>query len=190
MIKASLFDLFWSALSTRLIILETVLSPKLLVVRTRINPVKLTHPDMMLSPSFKSRGILSPVSAMVFKAEFPSITTPSSGTFSPGLITMISPTSTSSGETRFTFPFLSTFATSGRIFIRCEILSRLLPSAYPSNSSPIWKKSITKTASGNSVSLPGKKPMQRAPIVAIAMRKSSLNISPLAIPSAASAKVS
>ena len=186
MIKASLFDLFWSALSTRLIILETVLSPKLLVVRTRINPVKLTHPDMIWSPSFKSRGILSPVSAMVFKAEFPSITTPSSGTFSPGLITMISPTSTSSGETRSTFPFLSTFATSGRIFIRCEILSRLLPS----NSSPIWKKSITKTASGNSVSLPGKKPMQRAPIVAIAMRKSSLNISPLAIPSAASAKVS
>ena len=31
--------------------------------------------------------------------------------------------------------------------------------------------SITKTASGNSVSAPGRKPMQRAPIVAIAMRK-------------------
>ena len=134
--KASLFDLFLSALSTREIILDTVLSPKLLVVRTRTTPERLMQPDMIVSPSFKSRGILSPVRAMVFKAELPSTTIPSRGTFSPGRITIVSPILTSSGETDSTFPFLSTFATSGRIFIRCEILSRLFPSAYPSKSSP------------------------------------------------------
>ena len=134
--KASLFDLFLSALSTSAIILDTVLSPKLLVVRTRTTPERLMQPDMIVSPSFKSRGILSPVRATVFKAELPSMTTPSRGTFSPGRITIVSPIFTSSGETASTFPFLSTFATSGLIFIRCEILSRLLPSAYPSKSSP------------------------------------------------------
>lgn len=103
--KASLFDLFLSALSTREIILDTVLSPKLLVVRTRTTPERLMQPDMIVSPSFKSRGILSPVRAMVFKAELPSTTIPSNGTFSPGRITIVSPILTSSGETDSTFRF-------------------------------------------------------------------------------------
>ena len=188
--KASLFDLFSSALSTKAIILETVLSPKFFVVRTRMTPVKLIHPETTSSPSFKSRGTLSPVSAKVFKAELPSTTTPSKGTFSPGRTTMTSPTFTSSGETVSTRLFLSTFATSGRISIKWEMLSRLFPSAYPSKSSPTWKKSITNTASGNSVSESGKNPMQRAPMVAIAIKKSSSNTSPWAMPSAASIKVS
>ena len=135
--KASLFDLFSSALSTKAIIFETVLSPKLFVLRTLMTPLRLMQPEMTSSPSFKSRGTLSPVNATVFNAELPSMTTPSRGTFSPGFTKMVSPTFTSSGETVSTLPSLSTLATSGRMSIRCEMLARLFPSAYPSKSSPI-----------------------------------------------------
>ena len=56
------------------------------------------------------RGRLSPVSALVFRLEEPSTTTPSSGTFSPGWTTMMLPTSTSSGSTCSSSPSTSILA--------------------------------------------------------------------------------
>ena len=102
---------------------------------------------------------------------------------------MISPIVTCSGLRVMIVPSRSTLAVSGRMSMRCEMLSRLRPSAYSSKSSPTWKNSITNTASGNALSAPGRNPMHRAPIVATAMRKSSLNTSPCRIPSAASLRV-
>ncbi len=132
----SLRDLLSSAFSTRLIILDTVLSPKHLEVLTLITPDRFTHPDRTSSPTAISLGSLSPVNATVLSDEVPSRTVPSRGIFSPGFTNMVSPTLTSSGETTEISPFRSTLATSGLMFIRCEILSRLFPSAYPSDSSP------------------------------------------------------
>ncbi len=61
-------------------------------------------------PIVTSLGSDSPVSADVSSIEFPSTTIPSSGTFSPAFTTIISPISTSSGDTVITSPFLNTFA--------------------------------------------------------------------------------
>ena len=127
--KDSLRDLLRSALSTRLSILETVLSPKFLVVLTRMRPLRLTQPEITSSPSSASRGTLSPVRATVLRVVEPSMTVPSRGTFSPGFMTMTSPMPTSSGETVWVMPPRSTFAVSGRMSMRWEMLSRLLPSA-------------------------------------------------------------
>ena len=146
-IKASLCDLFSLAFSTSERIFETVLSPKLFVVRTRMTPERLTQPEMTSSPTVASRGMLSPVRAMVFKAVLPSMITPSRGTFSPGRIRITEPTSTASGLTSCNsflrpsgskraelerspcLPVSSRCATSGLMSIRWAILSRLFPSA-------------------------------------------------------------
>ena len=98
------------AFSTRSRILETVDSPNAFVTRTRKSPLWLTQPLMTSSPSPTSRGRLSPVSAAVSSVERPSSTTPSSGTRSPGLTTMTSPTATSSGSTFSALPSRSRLA--------------------------------------------------------------------------------
>ena len=90
--KSSDFDLREEAFSTRSRILDTVLSPNSLVVRSFSTPVMLMQPEMISSPSPTSRGRDSPVRAAVFRAELPSVTTPSMGTFSPGWTTMTVPT--------------------------------------------------------------------------------------------------
>ena len=98
------------AFSTRSSILATVDSPKGLVTRTRISPLVLTQPEDISSPTPTSRGSASPVSATVFSALCPSTITPSSGTFSPALITISSPTCTSSGSTWISSPSRSMLA--------------------------------------------------------------------------------
>ncbi len=55
----------------------------------------LTQPEMISSPSRTSRGTDSPVRAAVSSCEEPRTTTPSSGTRSPALTTISSPTATS-----------------------------------------------------------------------------------------------
>ena len=97
--KVSLCDLCSPAFSTKLIILDTVLSPNAFVVRTLTTPEILTQPEMTSSPMVISRGKDSPVRATVFRELVPSMITPSSGTFSPGRMTMVSPTLTASGLT-------------------------------------------------------------------------------------------
>ena len=98
------------AFSTRSRIFATVESPNSLVVRTRSTPVRLTQPEITSSPGWMSRGRDSPVRAAVFRVETPSSTTPSRGTRSPGRMTMVSPTVTSSGSTRRVLPFSSKLA--------------------------------------------------------------------------------
>ena len=147
--NASLFDLRSAAFSTSSIIFTAVLSPKSFVVRMRKTPLWFKHPDTTLSPSSTSLGRLSPVRATVSRDDFPSTTMPSRGMRSPGRTIIILPTWTSEGATSFSTPSVTRRATSGRISISLEILRRLCPSAYPSSISPIWKKSMTKTASGN-----------------------------------------
>ena len=82
--NASDRDLRELAFSTRSRILETVDSPNSFVVRTFSTPFMSMQPLMISSPSFTSRGRLSPVSALVFRLALPLTMTPSSGTFSPG----------------------------------------------------------------------------------------------------------
>ena len=188
--KASERDLLSLAFSTRSSTLEAVDSPNDLVTRARTTPETLTQPESSSSPTPAGRGMDSPVSAMVSRLVSPSSTTPSSGTRSPGLTTMVSPTRTSAGLTTFSAPSRTTVATSGRMSMRCEMERSLRSSAMSSKSSPTWKKSITKTASANSGSDPGRKPIARAPMVAIAIRKSSSNGSPSRTPSHASASTS
>ena len=127
--KDSLRDLRESAFSTSRMIFETVLSPKVFVVLMRRTPERLMQPEATSSPFSTSRGRLSPVRATVLREEVPSMTVPSRGIFPPGRTTMTSPMLTSSGVTVRVCPPRSTSAVSGRISIRCEMLSRLRPSA-------------------------------------------------------------
>ena len=108
--NSSDLDLRELAFSTRSRILETVDSPNSFVVLILRTPVMLMHPLMISSPSFASLGRLSPVRALVFRVELPSITMPSIGTFSPGWTTITEPISTSSGSTCSSFPSCSIFA--------------------------------------------------------------------------------
>ena len=146
----SLLDLLSFAFSTKSKIFVAVDSSKTLVTLTRIIPERLMQPERIISLAATFLGMLSPVSATVSSVDVPSIISPSTGTFSPGLITIISPTDMLSGFTTNISPFLSTFATSGLMSISCEIDFLLLPSAISSNNSPNLKNSITNTASANS----------------------------------------
>ena len=119
------------AFSTSSRILATVESSKAFVVFTLSVPLPFTHPLTISSPALALLGTDSPVSAAVSSMEFPSIITPSRGTFSPGLITMILPISTSSGSTCFNSPFSSILAYSGHISIISDMDWRDLPTAYP-----------------------------------------------------------
>ena len=188
--KLSLLDLRSPAFSTNSRILVAVDSPNSLVTRMRSTPDRFTQPENTPSSSSTSRGWLSPVSATVSSADCPSIIIPSIGIRSPGSTTIISPTATSSGITRTISPSRSTLAKSGRMSIRPEIARRLLSSAISSNNSPIWNSIITSTASINSGSAPGRKPITRAPTVAMHMRNSSPKTSPWNIPSTASISTS
>ena len=127
--KFSALAFFMLEFSTRSKMRLTVDWPKGLVTSTRNRPVVLTQPLTTSSPSATSRGRLSPVRALVFRAETPSSTRPSSGTFSPGRTTMIWPGCTSSGLTVTTAPSFSRLALSGRMSIRAAMLRRLLPTA-------------------------------------------------------------
>ena len=91
---------------------------------------------MISSPALTFLGTDSPVKAAVSTNDSPSTTTPSRGTFSPGLITIILPTSTSSGST-CSNPFsVAIFAYSGHISIISVIVFLDLPTAYAWNNSP------------------------------------------------------
>ena len=72
--------------------------------------------------SSTSFGKDSPVNADTSRVASPDKTTPSRGTFSPALTTMIDPTLTLSGDTLFSSPLRSIkFAKSGLIFIKSDI---------------------------------------------------------------------
>ncbi len=109
-IKFSDFDFLELAFSTRSRILDAVDSSNFLVVLIMRTPDMLIHPLITSSPLTISLGRLSPVSALVFRVEVPSVTIPSMGIFSPGLTIIIEPVSTSSGSTLSICPLNSMLA--------------------------------------------------------------------------------
>ena len=129
LINCSASALFAEAFSTRSRILATVEFSYALVTSTSSTALIFTQPLTICSPGLISRGILSPVIALVSKLEKPAFTIPSNGTRSPGLITMISPTCTSSGSTSSKLSPRFTLAYSGQISIKSLIDLRLLPTA-------------------------------------------------------------
>ena len=83
------------------------------------------------------RGTLSPVRAAVLSAAAGVVSTPSSGTRSPGRTSMMSPTATSSGLL-VTIPVaVTTEAWSGRNSIRLLMLSRARSTAMSCRVSPM-----------------------------------------------------
>ena len=78
-------------------------------------------------PTLFSTGILSPVSIDSSIAVLPSITSPSTGSFLPGLTNTISPTTTSSTETIISLLSLITVAVFGTNPINFFIASEVLP---------------------------------------------------------------
>ena len=136
--KLSTLAFFSAEFSTSSRIRETVLSAKALSVRTFSTPERLMEPLMTRSPTVTSTGRLSPVSAAVSRLPLPSSTVPSRGIRSPGRITMVSPTATSSGSTVCSCPSRSTTALSGRISMSAAMDLRLRPTAMDWNHSPIW----------------------------------------------------
>ena len=125
------------AFSTSSSILDTVDSPKGFVVVQVSVLVRFIQPLSTSLPSDTSRGRLSPVSAAVFTLPEPIFTMQSSGTFSPGFITIVSPTATSEGSTVSVSPLRTTAAVSGRMSISSATERREFAVAI------FWKSSPT-----------------------------------------------
>ena len=92
-----------------------------------IKPLWLSVAAETLSPSALSTGMLSPVSALSLTALWPSSTMPSTGMFSPGRTTKMSPFCTSSMPTVTSWPSRSTVAVLGASFMRLLSASVVLP---------------------------------------------------------------
>ena len=98
-INLSDLDFLAAAFSTKSKTLLTVESKYSFVTFAVIKPFILIQPLRIFAPSLTSTGTDSPVNAEVSRLVSPFIIVASSGTLSPGLISMISPSSTSSGST-------------------------------------------------------------------------------------------
>ena len=103
---------------------STVDSSYGVVTSTSSTPVWLMQPLMISLPACTARGMDSPVSAEVSSSPSPFRMIPSSGTRSPGRTMMVSPTSTSSGNTSSSAPSRRTHAVSGRMSMREEMERR------------------------------------------------------------------
>ena len=91
---------------------------------------------MTVSPGFFSTGMLSPVSIDSSTAERPSIISPSTGTFSPGRTTTISPITTFSTGISSSRPSLTTLAVLALSPISFFMASEVLPFATASRYLP------------------------------------------------------
>ena len=92
-------------------------------------PLWFTQPASAALPTVHSRGMDSPVNAEVSTEELPSITSPSSGTRSPGRTRMISPTETVSALTVVTSSPFTRLAWSGRTLTSASMEAREEPTA-------------------------------------------------------------
>ncbi len=135
--KFSTFAFLSEAFSTSSNILDTVLCPNVDVVLILITPVRFRVPEITLSLNALSTGADSPVRAAWLTELSPSMMTPSSGIFSPGLTIITSPTWTSSGDTSISAPSRMTVALSGLISISFAMDFLDLPTAMLWKSSPI-----------------------------------------------------
>ena len=116
-----------AASETICIICESVVSSPTLVARHFIKPDWFTVAALTASFGCLSTGMLSPVSADSLTAVVPSIISPSTGIFSPGLTTKISPFFTASTEISCSTPSLTTVAVFGASCIRLFKASVVLP---------------------------------------------------------------
>ena len=91
---------------------------------------------LTVSPAFLSTGMDSPVSADSSTAVSPSMISPSTGIDSPGFTMKISPMATCSTGTVSGFPFRSTTAVFGAIFMRLFRASVVRPFEMDSSSFP------------------------------------------------------
>ncbi|MCY1210446.1 hypothetical protein D9M72_221330 [compost metagenome] len=99
--------LAWAS-STILIICASAVSAPIFVAWKLKAPLRLSVPPMTAVPGFFSTGIDSPVSIDSSTLDWPSITLPSVGIFSPGRTTTASPTMMLSAEISTSFPSRST----------------------------------------------------------------------------------
>ena len=98
-INLSDFDFLAEAFSTKSKTLLTVESKYSFVTSAIIKPFIFIQPLNIFAPSLTSTGTDSPVSAEVSRVDSPFTTVASSGTLSPGFISIVSPICTSSGST-------------------------------------------------------------------------------------------
>ena len=115
------------ASSTRRMICESVVSSPTRVARTFTNPRLLIVAALTASPSPRSTGMLSPVSADWSTLVCPLTITPSTGMLPPGRTSTMSPTATCSSGTVSSRPSRSTVAVLGRRSISRRIASPVLP---------------------------------------------------------------
>ena len=123
-------------------------------------------PDRILSPTFTDIGSDSPVRALVSNIEEPFTMVPSSGTLSPSLTTIISPTFISVVGTTIILFFSFRFDVSSLISISSATELRLLFTAMLSNTFPKSYKNRTINPSWES-------PSAKAPRADIVTRKFS-----------------
>ena len=112
---------------TMRMICDSVVSSPTRVASHRKKPDRLTVAADTLSPGCLSTGMLSPVSAASSTALSPSRTTPSTGIFSPGRTTNISPFFTCPIGTVTSAPSRTTTAVLGASFISDRRASVVFP---------------------------------------------------------------
>src|SRR2546428_121935 len=106
------------------------------VARKVTLPDRLTVAPMTSSPIFFATGRGSPVSIDSSTAEAPSVTTPSTGIFSPGFTMTRSPGTTSSTGIATSLPSRTTCAALARSPARWRIAAEVRPRARASSSRP------------------------------------------------------
>ncbi len=125
-----------AASDTILMIWESVVSSPTRVASQRRNPDWFVVAALTEEPFCLSTGILSPVSAASLTALLPSRTIPSTGMFSPGRTTKVSPCRTSVIDTITSFPSRTTVAVFGASRIRLFKASVVFPLAWDSSIFP------------------------------------------------------
>ena len=125
-----------AASATVCIILASAVSSPTAVARHLMNPDVFIVAADTLSPGSLSTGTDSPVRADSSTALAPSVTTPSTGIFSPGRTSIMSPASTSDMSTVTEAPSLTTTAVSGASLIKALRASVVFPFEIDSRSLP------------------------------------------------------
>ena len=155
------------ASSTSFTICASAVSAPTRVALNVNEPVLLTVPPMTSSPASLSTGIGSPVSIDSSTAEAPVVSTPSTGTRSPGRTRTRSPTSTSPTGRSVSMPSRITRAVRGCRPIRRRMASPVWPLARASSMRPSRMRVMISAAESKYIGSPSpcavKKPGKRTP---------------------------
>ena len=133
------------------------------VTRTSSAPAPLIVPAKTSAPGAFATGIDSPVMGAWFTSLAPATTAASSGTFSPGRTTTMSPTTTSSTATRTSRPSRRTSASAGASSISARIAWRARSMLKVSSHCATANRNVTVAASDHW-------PMAIAPTTAMSIR--------------------